>query len=460
MKFILLVSAFIAVSIASLANKKPNVIIIITDDSGYSDFSCYGNKDWQTPHVDQIAKSGVRFTDGYVTESVCSPSRAGLLTGRYQQRFGHEMNLISKPAKGNDAEYLGLPITETLLPVYFKEAGYKTAAIGKWHLGERPQFHPNKRGFDHFFGMLGGGAAYFEEKRRKNDIQRNGKPVHNLPYLTEAIGNEAVDFISKNKQQPFFMYLSFNAVHGPLMAKKEDHDKLGHIQFDRRRAYGAMHLSLDRQIGRVMELLRKEGIEENTLVFFINDNGGPLDLGALNGNLRGRKGTCMEGGIRVPYMIQWPGHIKPNTVYKKPVSALDIFATSLSAIGYDISKLKLDGVNLLPYLNGEKRELPHEKLYWRRHYYAAIRKGDWKLVRLRDRAPMLFNLKKDQNERKDLAKRQTKKVDELMKDLFEWETEMSYPLWWTAPRFMKENTKQHDQYEISKNLRRKPIYIK
>ena len=446
--------------LACKAKEKPNVIIIITDDSGYTDFSCYGNKDWKTPNVDRIAKEGVKFTDGYVTESVCSPSRAGLMSGRYQQKFGHEMNMVGGYVGLTDESILGLPTSETLLPVHFKKQGYKTAAIGKWHLGETEKFHPNKRGFDFYYGMLGGGASYFEEKRGKNEpIEKNGVPQTNIPYLTDLFGEEAIKWIDDNKKDPFFMYLSFNAVHGPLQAKQEDFDKLPHIKDKKRRILGAMHVALDRQIGNLLDYLEKEKLDENTLIFFINDNGGPLDIGAINGNLRGRKGTCMEGGIRVPYMMKWPGKIKPNTEYTRPVSALDIFATSLAVIGADTTGVKMDGVNLLPYLDGKKKEDPHKQLFWRRQFYAAIREGDWKLVRLRDRSPMLFNLKEDVNERNDLSQTHREKVDYLMQQLFNWENTLTYPLWRTKYKYLKENTLQHDQLVQDPNKRPKPLYI-
>ena len=270
-------------------DSRPNIVVILTDDAGYSDFSCYGNKDYQTPNVDRIAANGVRFTNGYVSESVCSPSRAGLLTGRYQHRFGYEFNLPTpaKPAPGDDAEFMGLPVSETLLSTALKEMGYTT----------------------------------------------------------------------------------------------------------------------DREVGRILDFMEKENLSKNTLLFFINDNGGPLNMGAHNGNLRGQKGTCMEGGIRVPFIVQWPEQIPAGVTYGQPVISLDIFATAMAAAGGKHHD-NLDGVNLLPFLNGTTAGTPHERLYWRRSFYSAVREGDWKLVHLKDRLPMLFNLRSDPSERTNLASQQ------------------------------------------------------
>ena len=308
--------------------------------------------------------------------------------------------------------------------------------------------------------MLNGWAPYFEEERGEDfKIQRNGELVQNLPYLTEAFGDEAISFIEQHKKKPFFVYLSFNAPHGPLMAKKEDYDKLAHIKSERRRVYGAMNLSLDRQVGRLLDYLEAEGLTENTLLFFINDNGGPLNMGAINGNLRGQKGTCMEGGIRVPFMVQWPGKLPAGKVYNEPVISLDIFPTALAAAGGDKID-SIDGVNLLPFLCDADTGEPHERLFWRMVYTAAIREGDWKLVRLPDRPPMLFNLRDDPEERNNLFIENYQKAKSLQKHLFDWETELSNPLWLTTPGHIKVNISRHDIYEISDNAEQRWIYVK
>ncbi|MDN5202132.1 sulfatase-like hydrolase/transferase [Fulvivirgaceae bacterium BMA10] len=429
---------------------KPNIIIILTDDAGYSDFGFQGNKDFDTPNIDALAKSGVICTQGYVSESVCSPSRAGLLTGRYQQRFGHEYNLPGKPEKGDMAEYMGLPIEERTLAAQLKSLGYQTGAIGKWHLGHADHFHPNKRGFDEFFGMLGGSNAYFDSlrsDRKGTRILRNSEPVQNpLPYLTEAFGKEACDFIKRHKDNPFFLYLAFNAVHTPMHAKSDDLRLYDDINGKARRTLAAMTKSLDDQIGAIMAQLKTLKLDKKTIVFFLNDNGGAHNNGSRNVDLKGGKGTLMEGGIRVPFLISWKGKLASNKYYHFPVSALDIYATTVGIAGGALSKdRKYDGVNLIPFLTGIEKQRPHEILYWRRSKGAAIRKGDWKLIRLPDRPPMLFDLSKDANESFDLNQNNPEKVKELMMDLFAWETELAHPLWVTSPIWIKRNIEHYNK---------------
>ena len=303
---------------------KPNILFIVADDLGYADVGFQGCKDIPTPNLDALATSGVRFTSGYVSGPYCSPTRAGLMTGRYQTRFGHEFN-----PGGSD----GLPLSETTIADRLKAAGYATGLVGKWHLGSLPQFHPQKRGFDEFFGFLGGAHDYF----RSAGILRGTEPVKDLDYTTDAFGREAVAFIERHKAEPWFLYLAFNAVHTPMQATDDRLAKFPGIEDKQRRTYDAMTLALDDAVGTVRRKLADAGLEQDTLVLFISDNGGPTMPGTtINGSrntpLRGSKRTTLEGGIRVPFVVSWPGHLKPG-VYDQPVIQLDADATALAACG-------------------------------------------------------------------------------------------------------------------------------
>ena len=350
---------------------RPNILMIVGDDMGYADVGFHGCKDIPTPHLDNLASSGVRFTNGYVSGPYCSPTRAGLLTGRYQNRFGHEFN----PGGGVH----GLPVTETTLANRLLSAGYATGAIGKWHLGSLPVMHPQVRGFQEFFGFLGGAHDYFNS----NGVLRGNEPAKETEYLTDAIGREAISFIERNKAKPWFLYLTFNAVHTPMQADDKRLEKFAGISDKTRRTYAAMMFAMDEAIGRVRQKLVESGLEKNTLVVFISDNGGPTMPGTtMNGSrndpLRGSKRTTLEGGIRVPFVLSWPGTVQPS-VYKQPVIQLDAHLTALAAAHIDLKpEWKLDGVDLLPYVTGMKPGSPHKTLYWRFGSQMAIRDGDVK----------------------------------------------------------------------------------
>ena len=322
---LVLAAAFTA---AASTNPPPNLIVILTDDQGYADVGFNGCKDIPTPNLDSIARNGVRFTSGYVSFSVCSPSRAGLLTGRYEQRFGHERNPRFEP--GNRQS--GLPLTETTLADTLGKVGYRSGIIGKWHLGAHPELHPLQRGFNEFFGMLGGGHRYFpedltiretsqaksqsEEDSYRLWILRNHEPVRTTQYLTDEFSDEAVRFIARHKTRPFFLYLAYNAPHGPLQATEKYLRRFPNIQNAKRRTYAAMVSAVDDGVGRVLAELRTQGLEDNTLVCFLSDNGGPTDAnGSDNHPLRGGKGSPWEGGFRVPFAVQWPGHL-PMPAYR------------------------------------------------------------------------------------------------------------------------------------------------
>ena len=428
---------------AEPAARKPNILFIVGDDMGYADVGFHGCKDIPTPNLDALAAAGVRFTNGYVTGPYCSPTRAGLLTGRYQQRFGHEFN-----AGGGDT---GLPVDQATIADRLKSAGYATALVGKWHLGSAPQFHPQKRGFDEFFGFLGGAHDYFNPA----GFLRGNEPVKDLGgYATDAFAREAESFVGRNKDKPWFLYLAFNAVHTPMQAPKDLAAKFTNIAEPRRQTYAAMMLSMDEAVGRVRRKLAETGQEQHTLVAFISDNGGPTMPGvtvngARNDPLRGSKRTTLDGGIRVPFVVAWPGRIKP-AVYEQPAIQLDLGPAALAAAGVDAKPdWKLEGVNLLPFLGGERTGspqadagAPHDALYWRFGKQMAVRSGNHKLVRYDSNADTLtgaggqpvtaaklYDLAADPGETKDLAASMPDKVKELQAKWDAWDAGNVKPLW-------------------------------
>ncbi|MEK6259001.1 MAG: sulfatase-like hydrolase/transferase [Planctomycetota bacterium] len=409
---------------------KPNIIVIITDDHGYADVGFQGCQDIPTPHLDALAKGGAQCTDGYVTCPVCAPSRAALLTGRYQQRFGFEDNAWS--AK------VGLSTNEKTIADFLKSAGYATMAIGKWHEGQLPQFRPLVRGFTDHYGFLGGGRSFLPKQLSQNvafvpkdpdqvDLWRNENRVDDPEYLTDAFGDEAVSYIGRHKDDPFFIYLAFNAPHVPLQVTEKYLERFPNIEGKQRRTYAAMVSAVDDAVGRISDKLRDEGLEEETLIFFFSDNGGhPMANGARNTPLRGEKSTIYEGGIRVPFVVKWTGHIPAGKKYSQPVSSLDVTATALAVAGVErpVDK-RLDGVNLVPYLRGEKSGAPHETLYWRFIDHAAIRHGKWKLTMPKNEPEGLYDLSTDISESKDLTAVRPEIVTELHKLYAGWSTEMA-----------------------------------
>jgi arylsulfatase A-like enzyme len=414
--------------------KKPNIVVIVGDDMGYADIGVHGCKDIPTPNLDALAAAGVRCTQGYVSGPYCSPTRAGLLTGRYQTRFGHEFNA----GRGNT----GLPVAETTLADRLKTAGYATGLVGKWHLGSADRFHPQERGFDEFFGFLGGAHSYFPATG--DGVLRGKLPANEKEYLTDAFAREAVAFIERHQDQPFFLYLAFNAVHTPMHATDARLERFQDIPDRQRRTYAAMMFAMDEAIGKVLDALRQAELEKDTLVFFISDNGGPTMQGTTinassNAPLRGSKRTTLEGGIRVPFLVKWPSQLPAGAVYEKPVIQLDILPTALAAVGIEPQPdWQLEGVDLLPYLRGQSKDKPHETLYWRFGQQMAIRQGDWKLVRYdpvvddaRGQAtpPRLYNLADNIGESQDLSQQHPEKVRELQAAWDQWNQSNISPLW-------------------------------
>jgi arylsulfatase A-like enzyme len=404
---------------------KPNIIVILIDDAGYVDFGFMGSKDLDTPEIDKLAKGGVIFSDAHVSSTVCAPSRAGLITGKYQQRFGFEANNTGD----KNTEDIGLSDEVKTIADVFKKNDYKTIALGKWHLGATSTDHPNERGFDEFYGFLGGGRSYFPIQNPSKELmlQHNGKRVHFDGYLTDVLGDQSVQFIEKNKKNPFFMYLSYNAVHTPMHAK--DSDLLKYKNHPRQKL-AAMTWSLDQNIGKLVKKLKTLNLFDNTLIYFLSDNGGANNNSSKNGNLKGWKGNEFEGGHRVPFFMSWPKQINENQHFDGLISSLDIFKTSIAAATITTpDSLKLDGVNLLPYLSGEQLGNPHQELYWRKLEESAARIGNHKLIRLDNYGEALYDLSQDIGETTDLSKKDTASLHLLNRKLSQWETSMMSPLW-------------------------------
>jgi arylsulfatase A-like enzyme len=410
---------------------------MLADDLGYGDLGITGSRQIPTPHIDSLAASGVRFTNAYVSSSVCAPSRAGLITGKHQASFGFRDNL-APVQPGHDPEFVGLPLNQTTLAQRLKSLGYTTGLVGKWHLGELPGFSPLKRGFDEFWGYLGGSHDYFRaepggEKQMAGPIISNYKEPQALTYLTDQQGDECVGFIRRHKDRPFFLFASFAAPHAPAQATAEDLERFAHIGDRLRRTYCAMVYRLDQNIGKILAELRAQGIERETFVVFLSDNGGPsapgISNGSINAPFRGSKTTVLEGGIRVPMIFQWPASLPSGITADMMVSSLDIFPTFVGAAGGKIGKSDdLTGVDLLPHLTVKRAVAPHESLMWTYTVGSAIRSGDWKLIRLPDRLPLLYHLSADPGEQNDLALGQLDRTRSMLKELGCWEVTSPNPV--------------------------------
>jgi arylsulfatase A-like enzyme len=452
-----LVVGALSPAVQAAPGSRPNVIVILADDLGYNDTGFNGCRDIPTPNIDRIAREGVRFANGYVSHSVCSPTRAGLMTGRYQQRFGYENNfgyLITDPR-------IGLPRDEVTIADILKRAGYATGAIGKWHLGAHPVLHPNRRGFAEFFGFLGGGHDYFSSGRDLDEytaeilrdgvpdwmkvadpeilsewqtpVLRNSTTVKLFDYMTTEFGREAVSFVERHRAGPFFLYLSFNAPHTPLQAPPKYLERFSAIENEQRRLCAAMVAAMDDAVGELLDALDRHRLARNTLVFFLSDNGGSVAYNASsNTPFRGKKGDLLEGGIHIPFAVRWPAKIPRGTVYELPVISLDILPTAAAAAEADLPDgLTLDGVDLLPYLTGENEAAPHERLFWRwkgRGLF-AVREGPYKAVGVTGSGPMLYDLAEDPGERHDLAVAQPKILERLLTAYRAWDAKLMDPRW-------------------------------
>lgn len=405
------------------STKLPNILFFYADDLGYAEIGCYGNKEVPTPNIDNIAANGIRFTQGYVSAPLSSPSRAGLMTGRYQTRFGHENNSMAPEG--------GLPLSETTLGSRMKELGYATGIIGKWHLGSELNYLPIKRGFDDYYGVFANPGSYFQPRGFMDSrVSLEEQKVTDQDfYTTDAFAARAVQWIDQHKDKPWFLYLPFNAVHVPYNASEKYLARFKHISDPRKLIFDAMLSAMDDAVGLVLAKVRALGQEENTLIFFISDNGAPIKQ-REGGNfpLRGGKLTAWEGGIRLPYMIQWKNKLPAGIVYEYPVIQLDVMPTCIAAAGGNIDPAwKLDGVNLLPYLTGMNKSRPHQTLYWRLNGMWAIRNGDIKLVHGQPGAESaeLFDLSKDMSEKNNLVSDKSEQTKELKALWDKWNAEQA-----------------------------------
>ena len=432
---------------AQSQGRRPNILLILADDLGYADIGAYGGREIPTPHIDRLAAAGIRFTDAYVSAPYCSPSRAGLMTGMYPQRFGYEFNPDGSP------EY-GLQPAQVTMAERLRTAGYRTALFGKWHLGYSDRLRPLRRGFEEFYGFLGADHSYVNPAGSDlgsglpDPLIDGTKPVASVTYLTDSLGQRAVDYIGRHASEPFFLYLAFNAAHTPMEAPETYTARFPGIADERRRTYAAMLSAMDDAIGRTLAALRDNELEEQTLVIFLNDNGGPTmpsttQNGSSNDPLRGSKRQTWEGGIRVAFVIAWKGRLAAGLVDHRPIIQLDVLPTALAAAGIPVKPGELDGVDLMPFLTGSAKGEPHDALYWRLGGMMAVRRGDWKLVKTRD-GPLvdldpsvlsdlssagLYNLSDDIGETRDRSAEHRAKAKELA-DLWQrWNREMSKPAW-------------------------------
>lgn len=393
--------------------------MILVDDAGYIDFGFMGSEDLQIPEIDKLAKSGVVFSDAHVSASVCAPSRARLITGKYQQRFGFE---------ANSTRGIGLSDDVVTMADVFSQNGYNTYALGKLHLGEDVSDHPNQRGFDEFYGFLAGSRSYFpiDNPSKEQMLQHNGKRVIFDGYMTDILGDQSAKYAEDSKSKPFFMYLAYNAVHIPMHAKKEDLEKFKNHP---RKNLAAMTWSLDQNVGKLLKKLEELEIRDNTIIYFLSDNGGAHNNTSSAGPLKGWKGNKFEGGQRVPFVVSWPNKIKPNGTFDGLTSSLDIFATSLAAANITVESLQLDGVNLIPFLKNEKSGDPHSSLFWRKLDKSAIRTGNYKLITLDNYGSVLYDLIVDLGETRDLMLLKHSIADSLQISYKKWELNLMNPLW-------------------------------
>lgn len=461
--------------------RRPNVVVILADDMGHADPSLYGNPWVETRHIDSIGRDGVKFTDGYSSAPLCSPSRAGLVTGRYQQRFGFEQQVSSgafperrevrlddgslAPLQG-EAEFLrrGVPLSEKNFGELFKAAGYRTAVVGKWHLGHGPDFLPQNRGFDHsvvFHGNTSLQATRLDDpemfslkvdfhdeandtawtREGLNQIRENGEVIDVDEYLLFYFRDRVVEFIESHREEPFLMYFAMNAPVPPLQVPRRYFDALKDtVPNIATRGYQALLLAQDEVVGSVLEALRRTGLENDTLVIFVSDNGTALSRPGSNAPFSGGKYSTMEGGIRMPYVMKWPGHIPAGLVYQQPVSTLDILPTIANACQVPTHTAQpLDGVNLMPYLTNQRSDAPHEALFWKLAAYSAVRVGKWKLyLEPRNGIARLYDLEADPAEQHDLSAQEPEVFADLKARYQAWDDSLP-PRGWTniSPVFKK-----------------------
>ena len=465
------------------SKRPPNIILILADDMGFNDLSLYnggaGDGSLMTPNIDALGLEGVIFDNGYAANAVCAPSRATIMTGRYSTRFGFEFTPFPKigitimqwmqdtaeeepklktfidfdlASKRGDILDLGMPSEQITIAEILKDKGYYTAHIGKWHLGQMEGSHPIDQGFDDSLSMIG--TLYLPENHPDVVNSRNlNDPIDNMvwtvgrfsasfnksddfepdAYLTDYYTNNAIKVIEENKNRPFFLYLGHWAIHNPLQSLKSDYDLHSHSGNHALSVYSGMIEALDRSVGKIVKTLEENGLSDNTLIIFTSDNGGAgyIELPDINKPYRGWKLTHFEGGMHVPFLAKWPSQIKKGTRFLSPIHHIDIFHTIAAAAGDSVPKdRKLDGVDLIPYIQGENKEKPHKTLFWREgHHQSVLHKG-WKLIKAdRPDKRWLFNLDKDPTERNNLSKDNPTKVSQLEKLLALHNSEQAEPLW-------------------------------
>ena len=465
--FLTLIMLSVLLLSAQQDKDKPNLIVIMTDDMGYADVGFNGCKDIPTPNIDSIAYNGAHIVNGYVSFPVCGPSRAGFITGRYQDRFGFTTNPTIDPTN----DIAGLPLDEKTIAEVLHKEGYKSAIVGKWHLGTHPNFHPLKRGFDYFYGFLSGGHNYFMNQLTienlenvkskwawyKTKLRENHKTLefedYKTDYLTDELSEAGLRFINKQAEnnQSFFLFLAYNAPHTPMHATEKYLSRFPDIEDKKRKTYAAMVSAVDDGVGNVLRTLKDNGIEENTLIVFLSDNGGAHNNASQNTPLRGTKGSVYEGGLRVPFAMQWKGVIPANTSYEESVSSLDIMASIVDILDIKTNPKKpLDGVNIIPYLTGKKKGAPHEYLFWRKweqNAMAAIN-ADYKLLKVKKNAETEFyNLKKDVSEKENIKGSNSKKVQEIQKEWDKWNVQLKdrvFPTLGNDKWWLRIQSKSHD----------------
>jgi arylsulfatase B len=447
--FLPIVSIFVGACALPAFSKesRPNIILIVADDLGYADVGFNGAKDITTPNLDSLANNGIVCTSAYVAHPVCGPSRTALMTGRWPHAFGAQDNL----PKGHPE--LGITLKEKFLSSVLQDTGYFTGAIGKWHLGEAPQFQPNQRGFNEFYGFLGSGHGYFasryeaayerEVEAGKTNIDtnispliRNGEEVKERAYLTDGFSREAVKFLdgAAKREQPFFLYLAYNAPHAPMEARREDIGKFANIGDKRRRVYAAMVYAVDRGVGKVVETLKAAGKFENTLIIFLSDNGGQSNLGANNAPLRGGKRDVLEGGCRVPMFIHWPAQVPTGRRFEHIVTTLDLYPTLTRLAGAKISEGKvIDGKDVWDDVMAGRNPHPDEMIYAMSHRNgytdASGRLNEWKVCRAYQRPWKLYNIQKDIGESHDVGPHYPERLKELVDKVEKWSQTHQKPLW-------------------------------
>ena len=445
---------------------RPNIVFILTDDLGYADVGfnakLFGvETDVVTPNIDALAKAGTIFKQAYVSHPFCGPSRMALLTGRMPHIYGGQKNLPDVAKNLEDYNSKGIPKNETLISTVLKNSGYATACVGKWHVGSSKPFHPNTRGFDEFYGFVGGGHQYYPSTTDKvepkiNDYQyfleRNGKDIMSPEgaYLTDTLSDEAVDFIAKKSTKskiPFFLYLAYNAPHSPLHGKTEDlkflypdhkpSDPKNGVNFrdyDGRQNYVAMVYAVDRGLKRIVDTLKARSIMDNTLIVFLSDNGGKILQAANNVPLQDDKGSTCEGGIRVPMFMHWPKNVPSGKVFDHPITALDFYPTLTALAGGKIPvDKKIDGKNIWPDFLAGNNPHPNDPIFWIRHHgggnEVAIRKGNLKAYRKQFSAWKVFDVTTDFGEEKNLAKENAAVLNEMISAGREWSDTLQEPQW-------------------------------